>query len=166
MKKLILTVLVGLVAIIFSGCSSSGGGGGSTLPTNNAPVVTQNLVTKSVIENSDLSYSIISNVTDSDGDALNVTSLVMADGSALPSGISLSGNNLVVANTISVSDGQNLTYDLNATVSDGKDDVTYSLRVVIQDQANDSLLTYTVNIVASIDSNETLNGSLVLSDAD
>ena len=163
LSKLIMSL--SLVAVMFNGCGSSSGDS-KTPPANNAPVVTQNLVTKSVTENSSLSYSIISNVTDSDNDDLNVTSLVMADGSALPSGISLSGNNLVVANTISVSDGQNLTYDLNATVSDSEDDVTYSLRVIIQDQANDSLLTYTVNIVTSIDSNETLNGSIILSDND
>lgn len=39
-------------------------------------------------------------------------------------------------------------------------------KVVIQDRANDSLLTYTINIVTSIDSNETLNGSIVLTDND
>ena len=79
---------------------------------------------------------------------------------------SLSENNLTVTNIINVSDGQNLTYDLNVTVSDGKDNVTYNLRVIIQDRANDSLLTYTVNIASSIDSNETLNGSIILSDSD
>jgi len=160
-----LIMLLGLVAVIFNGCGSSSTGG-STVAVNHTPVVIQSLVTKSVTENSSLTYDITLNVTDSDGDSLNVESLVMANGSNLPNGISLVGNQLNVADTISVDDGQNLTYDLNTTVSDGENNVTYSLQVVIQDRANDSLLTYTINIVTSIDDNETLNGSIVLTDSD
>lgn len=164
MKRMIMGTFAILFVILFTACVESSSG--STVAVNHAPVVTQSLVTKSVTENSSLTYDITLNITDSDGDSLNVASLVMADGSSLPSGISLVGNNLEVADTISVNDGENLTYDLNATVSDGEDNVSYSLQVVIQDRANDSLLTYTINIVTSIDSNETLNGSIVLTDSD
>ena len=167
MKTLLkIIVLFSVVAILFNGCGGSGGGGSTPTVINNAPVATQLVVTKSITEASSLTYDIRNNVTDSDNDDLNVTSLIMADGSALPNGISLIDNNLTVANTISVADGQNLTYDLNATVSDGKDYVTYSLKVVIQDRSNDSLLTYTVNIATSIDSNETLSGNILLADSD
>lgn len=163
---MINVISVFLLGIAFmSGCSS-GGSDSSTPTTNSAPVVTQSTVTKSVTEALSLTYDITSNVTDSDGDSLSVTSFVMADGSALPSGISLSGNDLSVANTISVSDGQNITYDLNATVSDSSVDVTYALQVVIQDAANDGLLTFTLDIATTIDSNETLVGSIVLVDSD
>jgi hypothetical protein len=159
-----IVMFLSLVAVIFNGCGSSGG---SSTPANNKPVATQSLVTKSVTEDSSLSYDLTSNVTDSDSaDTLSVLSLVMADGSALASGITLVGNEIKVADTISVADGQNLTYDLNASVTDSKDSVTYQVRVVIQDRSNDSLMTHTINIANSIDDNATLSGSIELVDSD
>lgn len=127
MKRMIMGTFAILFVILFTACVESSSGS-TVVAVNHAPVVTQSLVTKSVTEDSNLTYDISLNVTDSDGDNLSVVTLVMADGSSLPSGISLVGNNLEVADTISVNDGENLTYDLNTTVSDGEDNVSYSLQ--------------------------------------
>jgi hypothetical protein len=164
MKTLTKIVMFFVLVAMFNGCGGGGSSSGTT-PTNKVPTANQALVTKNVVEASTLSYDLTSNTSDADGDSLSVTSLVQSDGSALPSGVTLVGNELKVADTISVNDGQNLTYDLNATISDGEDNVTYQVRVVIQDRSNDSLMTYTLNI-PDTDSNATLNGWVKLEDSD
>jgi hypothetical protein len=160
MGNLVLTLLVGL-GLVFSGCEEK-----EKSSSNRLPMLTQKKVVEKVGERKVFSYDVTSNVTDSDGDLLSVKTLVMADGSALPSGISLVGNKLSVADSISVDDGKSKTYDMKATVSDGRADVSYELSLVIEDGVNDNLLKYTLRMVDTIDSNATMELNVALSDID
>ena len=164
MKKLLITCLLGLV--LFGGCSSSDGGSSTPPATNSAPVASVSSLSIAVDEGNTGTLDVASSFSDSDGDTLTYT-LVMSDGSALPSGYSITGSviSIVVASD-SIVDGANVEHNLSITASDSEANATISIISTLQDIANDSLMTYSTSIPSSVDSNGTLVGSVTLVDSD
>lgn len=140
-------------AALLTGCGGSTWN--NTPDVNNSPEVKSSSITVSLPEFSKKVIDLLENVSDKDGDELNVTSVAMIDGSSsLPTGYTYLDNNLTIdATNIDVADFSNLSYDLNVTVSDWKSEVSYILNSVIQDSANDNILTAS-DIIA--DSNVTV----------
>ena len=164
MKKLLLTGLVGL-GLVFSGC-----GGGSSTPTstnvNGVPVASVTSLSLAVNEGASGSLDFANSFSDPDGDSLTY-SLVMSNGSALPSGYSFAGSVLTVTvASNSIADLANVEHNLSVTASDGEANASVSVVTTLQDVANDSLMTFTTSIPSSVDSNGTLVGSVTLVDSD
>jgi len=135
---------------------------------NSAPTVTDENLSVALMEYTTSVTNLLANVSDSDGDTLSIASVTMLDGSSsLPTGYSVADGNLTInATSIDVADSANLEYDLNVTITDGEDNVSYIVNSTIQDTANDSLLTFTTSIPSTVDSNATLVGSVTLVDSD
>ena len=135
---------------------------------NNAPTVTDDNISIVLLEYATSTTDLLTNVSDTDGDNLTVVSVIQLDGNTtLPTGYSLTDGNLTInATTINVADGVNLNYDLNITITDGDANVSYIVNSTIQDGLNDKPLTYTIDLPSTLDANETLTGSITLSDDD
>ncbi len=136
---------------------------------NNAPTVTDDNISIVLPEYTTSITDLLTNVSDTDGDNLTVLSVIQLDGNTtLPTGYSLTDGNLTIdATSIDVADGVNLNYDLNVTVTDSEDNVSYIINSTIQDSSNDAILTATdIGASATVNNGTDLNISLVLSDAD
>jgi len=145
-----------------------GGSDDEEAPANILPLVQSDTITLALAEGSIKNINLLDNVTDANTtDVLNVVDVTMVDGSPLPEWITFDNVELTVdASSINAADWENIVYDLTVTVTDWTDDVSYTLNTVIQDEANDSLMTFTNDIPTQVIRTEKLDGSVTLIDAD
>ena len=154
-----------LVAVLITACGESSS---SSTAVNNVPVATASNISVILPEFSTRNIDLLSNVTDIDSNTLAVSSVTMLADGALPTGYSVIGNTLTIdATSIDIAYRINQAYDLNVTVSDGTDNVSYVVNSVIQDSANDAILVAS-SIVADTDVilGDDLNVSLHVTDTD